>query len=168
MDVTRDNNQSGVWRTRVTDLLLIFREALQVLAPVVKKAGINYEDDLAYDDWDNIAQSLYTNIVERSVRSAAGLDEDLTLPSYAMLYERYEQNALILVLHPRHASAEPVVFHSFASRQGSFDTVVGVVLTGNRRTEGVPLWEAPAAGARFGLLLRYSGEPPMEEIGVLI
>jgi len=164
----RDNNQSGVWRTRVTDLVLIFREALQVLAPIAKKARINYEDDLAYDDWDNIAQCLYSNIVERSVRSAAGLNEDLTLPSYAMLYERYEQNALILVLHPTNASAERVVFHSFASRQGAFDTVVGVVLTGNKRKVGVPLWEAPATVARFGLLLGSSGWPPIEEIGVLI
>ena len=94
MDATRDNKESGVWRTRVTDLVFIFREALQVLAPVVRKAQINYEDDLAYDDWDNIAQNLYSNIVERSVRFATGLDGDLSLPSYAMLYETYEQNAL--------------------------------------------------------------------------
>jgi hypothetical protein len=53
----------NTWNTSVTELLLIFRGALLAIIPWLEKAKIKWKEGEAYDDWDNIVESLYKNIV---------------------------------------------------------------------------------------------------------
>lgn len=51
------------WKTSVTELIAIFRGALLAIIPWLEKAKIKWKEGEAYDDWDNIVESLYSNIV---------------------------------------------------------------------------------------------------------
>jgi hypothetical protein len=51
------------WKTSVTELIAIFRGALLSIIPWLQKAKIKWKEGEAYDDWDNIVESLYANIV---------------------------------------------------------------------------------------------------------
>ena len=153
MEVSSSEGTPGVWRTDMTYLLGVFREALQVLVPVVRKARIDHEQEFAYDDWDDIAQNLYRNIVERSARSAIGLTDDLELPQYDTLFDAYTQAAMVVMRAPDIQSAGHVVFHSFASRNELFDTTLGVAVDESyQRTAGFREWRADTV--QFALLYR--------------
>jgi hypothetical protein len=112
-----------VWRTTIDQLLLIFRDALRALVPHVEKARIEWRDGSSYDDWDEIAQTLFNKIVVSSLLWAMPEDErgHCQLPDYNMTYTSYAGKTVIIV---NCASAERrLVFHSFATTIDPFDTV---------------------------------------------
>src|SRR5437867_12662524 len=83
------------WLTTVNDLMAILRRALLAIAPVMEEAHIHLEEGKAYDDWDELAQTLYKNVVVRSVQWSEGLDLQLRMPAYDMLYAHYLQFAYV-------------------------------------------------------------------------
>lgn len=126
------------WVTTVDQLMLIFRDALRVLAPHIERARIEWRDGSAYDDWDEIAQVLYEKIVVVSVKWAIPEDEreGCHFPDYNMTYESYADRTVIVV--NRELSGERLVFHSFTTDKEPFDKAracrvdrVGRVLSGN-------------------------------------
>ena len=54
---------SNSWKTSVTELIVILKGALLAIIPWLEKAKIKWKEGEAYDDWDNIAESLFKNIV---------------------------------------------------------------------------------------------------------
>jgi hypothetical protein len=160
-----------MWNTTLTELLEVFHDALCAVAPILERAQIPYQEHLAYDDWDNIAQCLFTNIVEHSVASATQVvsDGQLQLPRYATLYGDYSQNALILVDDASSAVPSSVVFHSFVERETMFDTAVGVEVESNMRTATSKRREIPIGRARFSVYVRtVDGPRTMEQLTVAL
>src|SRR5947209_1121998 len=102
-----------VWQTTVDQLMLVFRDALRALVPHVEKAKIEWRDGSAYDDWDEIAQTLYEKIVVASLLWARPEDERerWQLPDYNMTYSSYIGKTVIAV--NRASTNERLVFHSF-------------------------------------------------------
>ena len=149
---------NGVWHVTVSELAELLREALRAVAPIAARAQIPYGEETAYDDWDNIAQCLYNNIVVRSVRFARGMDQSVILPNYAMLYERFDAfDAIIQVTDPSKTVGGPIVFHSFVTRDQPFDTVRGVKLQDDHETATSQRFEGSAATVGFSLLVRRGG-----------
>ena len=76
-----------VWRTSVTDLLEIFHDSLVALVPQMQRARIGWRNGVAYDDWDEIAETLFGKIVVASLQWS--LPEEtpiLNVPKYNTWY----------------------------------------------------------------------------------
>lgn len=112
------------WSTSVDELVRIFRDALAVVAPVLQRAQIHSDDLRAYDDWDEIAQALFDNVIVRSIRASSEASDDINLGRYATLGSR-PGNSPILVVRGR-SGDEWKEFHSIVSRQSPFDTVEAI------------------------------------------
>ena len=112
-----------IWRTTVDQLLLEFRDALRALVPHVEKVRIEWRDHSAYDDWDEIAQTLYDKIVVSSLLWALPEEERerCQLPDYNMTYSSYAGKTVITVNHD--STTARLVFHSFATEKDPFDKV---------------------------------------------
>lgn len=110
----------GAWQTSVGELLLIFREALEVLLPVLRKAKIPIGVHPGTDAWDEISETLFSQIVGEAIRWSLATDQAdaFELPRYEMDYTNYRRfGGLILannvkLTHPRGMS---YIFHSFRS-----------------------------------------------------
>jgi hypothetical protein len=159
------------WNTTLNELLEVFRSALRAVAPVLERAQIRHQEHLAYDDWDNIAQCLFANIVERSVASASQVvaGRQLQFPDYATLYTDYSQSALILVSDAAADVPRPMLFHSFVGREDIFDTAVGVEVESDMRTPKPDRREIPIERARFSVYIRTAaGQTTLEQLTVLL
>lgn len=78
---------SNNWKTSVTELLAIFRGALLSIIPWLEKAKIKWKEGEAYDDWDNIAESLYSNIVCSSLTGEVA--SEYRIAKYNFNYDDY-------------------------------------------------------------------------------
>jgi len=78
---------SSNWKTSVTELLVIFRGALLAIMPWLDKAKIKWKEGEAYDDWDNIAESLYANIVCSSLTGE--ISSEYRIAKYNFNYDDY-------------------------------------------------------------------------------
>jgi len=78
---------SNSWKTSVNELLSIFRGALLSLIPWLEKARINWKEGETYDDWDNIAEALYENIVCSSLTGEVTLEYKIA--KYNFNYDDY-------------------------------------------------------------------------------
>lgn len=128
-----------VWPTTPDDLMGILRQALLALAPVMEEAHIPLEEGSAYDDWDEVAQTLYKNVVVRSIQWSEGLDLQLRMPAYDMLYDDYSQFAYVAVKDGRSGPGSQLAFHSFVpGARRRFDTVrcIGVSNDGRALDRG--------------------------------
>lgn len=112
-----------VWQTTVGQLIVVFRDALRALIPHVERVRIEWRDGSAYDDWDEIAQTLYEKIVVSSLLWAMPEDdrERSQLPDYSTTYASYAGKTIIAV--NRTSTEERLVFHSFATEKDPFDKV---------------------------------------------
>ncbi len=106
----------------VDDVLLNFREALAALVPMAERAGIGWRRVDAYDQWDNIAGSLFSGLVEEPLRQLVpdAERERFALPAYDLLVEKCESSAMIEVLLSGDSRAR--LFHAFETRDMPFDT----------------------------------------------
>jgi hypothetical protein len=138
-----------IWRTSVTDVLLIFRDALRALVPHVTRAHIQWREGTAYDDWDEIAQVLYEKIVVSSALWALPEHERSTaeFPVYNMTYDSYAGKAVIIV--NEESDSERLVFHSFATQDRPFDRVRSRVVDAEGNAHGDEFVFVPADTATY-------------------
>ena len=64
-----------------TEIILTFRDALVALSPVLSKLDL-IESSSGYDDFDELAESLWEILVVRSLMWKYGLDSPPSLPRY--------------------------------------------------------------------------------------
>lgn len=136
------------WRTTVTDAVLIFRDALRSLVPHVTRARIEWREGVSYDDWDDIAQTLFDKIVMASV--LWGLPEEersgTVLPVYDVMCDSYVDKSVIVV---NAATGERLVFHSFATHDEPFDMVRARRVDGQGRVVSNEFVIVPCDAANF-------------------
>ncbi len=111
---------SNIWKTSVSELLTIFKGALLAIIPWLEKAKIKWKEGEAYDDWDNIADSLYRNIVCSSL--TGGVTSDYPIAKYNFHYEDYSLVDFIQVKSERY-SDKYLVFVAFQSISASLDSI---------------------------------------------
>jgi hypothetical protein len=111
--------------TSVTELLVIFRGAMLAIIPWLEKAKIKWRDDEAYDDWDNIAESLYQNIVVSSLIGEVISEHNIA--KYNFIYDNY---ALInhIKITVNNMPEKAYVFVALQSINSPFDCVKASVL----------------------------------------
>ena len=88
-----------MWKTSITKLIYIFRESLINLIPTLEKARISWKTKEAYDDWDEIAETLFKNIVIRSIQfhKEIGEEKELKVPKFDFRYDNYLEMSFIEV-----------------------------------------------------------------------
>lgn len=111
---------SNNWKTSVTELLAIFKGALLAIIPWLEKAKIKWKEGEAYDDWDNIADSLYRNIVCSSLTGEVA--SDYSIAKYNFHYEDYSSIDFIQVKSERH-SDKYLAFVAFQSISTPLDSI---------------------------------------------
>ena len=149
------------FRTTVHDLMLNFRDALAALTPYMDRAKIPWRDEEAYDDWDDICQAVYRNMVLRTIQFSIGYQDSLTIPEYGTVYPYYGKKSFIEVAESRPQLTEYKGFVGFSTLKCSFDQVryqrVASDLNAVGETELIPL-----ANATFTFILnREIGERKM-------
>lgn len=159
---------TGFWRSTVTQLLGVFRRALCSLIPSVTDARIPWRDDEAYDDWDEIAEVLYRNIVVRTLQHAEECGEGVELPPFDTVIQCYADVDVIEVFNKSHNSDGPLVFVGLSTRDQPFDTVKAVVVSKDLDVRDSTLHYVPLSSCTFGLLRRGTKGERKEvfEIGV--
>jgi hypothetical protein len=126
------------WATSVHNLVLNFRDALVALTPYMDRANIGWRDEEAYDDWDEVAQSLYKNMVIRSVLFSIE-DDGLTMAEYDMVYTSYEDKSFIEVVGNTPQENEYLSFVGFSTLEHPFDQVRYQLVSGpDLRAAGSP------------------------------
>ncbi|MFO7575176.1 MAG: hypothetical protein R6W67_08470 [Bacteroidales bacterium] len=111
---------SNKLKTSVTDLVVIFRGALLAIIPWLEKAKIKWEDGEAYDDWDNIAESLYKNIVCSTLTGEVA--SEYKIAKYNFNYNNYTSMNYIEVKY-KDKSEKTFVFVAFQSNSSLLDSV---------------------------------------------
>jgi len=82
---------------QVTQLLDVLRSGLAALVPVVERLAIPWTDGDAYDDWDQIASTLYEQLVVNTCRSAIEVGDMVDFARYDMIHPSYEPLAHFVV-----------------------------------------------------------------------
>ncbi len=113
------------WKTTVTDLLVIFQGALISIIPWLEKAKIKWEDEEAYDDWDNIAESLFKNIVCSSLTGE--ILAEYKIAKYNFKNDDYSTLNLIEVKNNDNPEKK-FVFIAFQSNSSPMDSIKVAVL----------------------------------------
>jgi hypothetical protein len=146
------------WTTSVRNLILNFRDALAILTPYMDKAKIGWRDQDSYDDWDEIAQSLYKNMVLRSILFSIERKEGIITPEYGMIYPSYEDKSFIEVI----GSTSPLdgyqVFVGFSTLEQPFDQITYQQVSGvGLRAIGEPACLRLAEANFMSIVNRESG-----------
>lgn len=146
------------WKTSVDELISIFRTALVALLPSMEKAHIAWREGEAYDDWDEITQSLYRNIVGRSLQSVFDNDFDLDdlLPKYNMKLLSYKERHILKIA--RSAPVDSNAFVGLSSTEEPFDTVDFICIDSKGEPRGNIL-RIPLEKASFEFLYWSRKEP---------
>ncbi|ACP21007.1 hypothetical protein Aasi_1725 [Candidatus Amoebophilus asiaticus 5a2] len=111
---------SNNWKISVSELLDIFREVLLAVIPWLEKAKIKWKEGEAYDDWDNIAEALYKNIVCSSLTGEVAFK--YTIAKYNFNYDDYASIDFIEV-RSKDNSEKKFAFVSFQSSFSPLDSV---------------------------------------------
>ncbi len=98
-----------------------FRSALGELVPYAERAAIGWRREDAYDEWDEIASSLYKGLVQEPLRwqLPESERESFELPPYDLLLKRYTTHSVVEVVVPGATGTR--IFHAFATRHTPFD-----------------------------------------------
>lgn len=121
------------WKISINELLSIFRGALIAIIPWLEKAKIKWKEGEAYDDWDNIAESLYRNIVCSSLTGEVA--PEYSIAKYNFHYEDYSFTDFIQVRSGSYLDKN-FVFVSFQSNSSPFDAVKVVELNKSNKIVG--------------------------------
>jgi hypothetical protein len=111
---------SNNWKTSVLELLTIFRGALLAVIPWVEKAKIKWKEGQAYDDWENISESLYKNIVCSSLNGEVA--SEYRIARYNVIYDDYASINFIEVRN-RNNFQRKFAFVGFQSDFSPLDSV---------------------------------------------
>ena len=148
------------WTTTVTELMFVFRDSLRALVPCAERLKMPWRDAEAYDDWDNIAEALYRNMVINSIEYWAWTTADATLvvPNYDLRYPTYADKSFIEVAQPVPDPGFYHIFLAFRTVEDPFDTV-SYQVSGEDLAIAAVLCESPAESAEFRFVWRKeSGE----------
>jgi hypothetical protein len=113
---------------------------------------IGWRDNEAYDDWDDIASTLYKNIVERSIRYAVGVSANTKLPPYDTQISSYADCSYVSVEH-EDFECHNLAFVRFSTRNRPFDSVACAAIDNARLTDPKYLF-LPLHECEFRLLVR--------------
>lgn len=113
---------SNCWSTTVTELVSFFKGALTATIPWLEKAHIPWKEPYAYDDWDNIASTLYNNIVCKSLMPE-GMDAH-PVAQYDLRYTHYRNLSFILI----HDADRRLAFIGFKSKVQPLDSIEAAIL----------------------------------------
>jgi hypothetical protein len=118
-------NKEETWATTVTEVLMIFRDGLAALIPTMERAKLSWREGEAYDEWDEIAQSLFKSIVITALQWGLTQDEytDVCVPAYGTLYDNYSEFSFLELTDESTDSEDHLLFHSFGSREHPLDTI---------------------------------------------
>lgn len=108
------------WKTSVTELLAIFKGTLLAIIPWLEKAKIKWKEGEAYDDWDNIVEALYKNIVCSSLNGE--IASEYAIAKYNFDYDDYTLIDFIEVRSKTY-SEKKFVFVGFQSDFSPLDSI---------------------------------------------
>jgi hypothetical protein len=108
------------WNTSVTELIRIFRGALLSIIPWLEKAKIKWNEGEAYDDWDNIVESLYLNLVCSTLNGEVSVENNIA--KYNFTYSDYTTINFIEVKRKGN-SEKRYIFVAFQSGFSPLDSV---------------------------------------------
>lgn len=149
-------NNNETWVTSIQFLIQTFRDTLAALCPYMEKVQIRWRLEEAYDDWDEIAQCLFNNMVLRTIRfSGRGL-EDLTLPDYGTVYDSYSGKSFIEVMDNTIKTRS--VFVGFSTLTAPFDQVMCQAISTVDYKKTGPIIHLPYDQAKFSLLFQKDNE----------
>jgi hypothetical protein len=155
------------WATSVRDLVLNFRDALAALTPYMDRVKIGWRDAEAYDDWDEIAQGLYENMVLRSILYSIGQEEGLSTPEYGMVYPSYQEKSFIEVGGDASPRGKFRVFVGFSTLEHPFDQVRYQLVSGlDLRAAGNPTC-IPLGDANFVFIVN-KGDQDRERLSDIL
>jgi hypothetical protein len=155
------------WETSIEELIRLLSECLAVIAPVLRKAHIKSEPPNTYDDWDRVAEALYSSVLVDALENAnLGVDAS-NLPRYGFEIDNYSVLSFVGLL-PTNPGAPALAFKEFRSETDPFDTARFAVLDEAGRNTGDT--ERPVAECRFRLLLRSTdgSRRTIDQISVLL
>lgn len=136
----------------VSSILLNFRAALLALIPLVERLGIPWQRPDAYDEWDDIASTLFEKLVVEVFRWSLPEDaqEEFHVPSYDLLLPSYSGMSTVEVVHP---SLEPGrwLFHAFGTNKEPLDVIEVRGLSADGKTLAEELATCSVEGAVFCL-----------------
>ena len=118
----------------VAELVIIFSDCLRSLTSHVTKVGIEWEEGKNYDDWDAIAQALYSAIVGATIAYTVEGKGFKKLAPYALIMPDYSQLSFLSCVQ----SKQRLAFLRLERSERPFDTAVFLELdsegkpTGNR------------------------------------
>ncbi len=151
----------------VHDLMLNFREALSALTPFMDRIRIGWRDAEAYDDWDEIAQALYKNMVLQSVLFSTEPANDFSTPQYGMAYPAYDDKSFIEVESHTLQFSGQLVFVGFSTLERFFDQVRCQPVSGPAfRALGEPVC-LPLEGVHFRFVVN-KGNGELEHLSTII
>jgi hypothetical protein len=133
----------------VTSLMVVFADCLRALTPHVSKVGITWKDGEAYDDWDAIAQSLYTGVVNNTIAYCVEGKGFRALTPYGLVRPDYGDCSYLFGTDLGHSAP----FLYLEGKDKPFDTAVFVKLD----LAGKPMKEMlrkPLTDCRLVALLR--------------
>jgi hypothetical protein len=158
------------WATSVHILVLNFRDALVALTYYMDRAKIGWRDEAAYDDWDEIAQSLYKNMILRSVQFSLESEEGLITPDYGTALPSYEDMSFVEVVAKKSQSDGYLVFIGFSTLVHPFDQVRCQPVSGfDLRVTGDPFcMQLKEAQFEFIICKRNRGRERLSDIMVRV
>lgn len=105
--------------------ILNFGQALAAVVPVFERAGVPWKRPDAYDDWDAVANAVFSALVTEDLRYRLPehLRETFALAPYDMLLPTYRDTDTIEIVSGEHVDGERCVFHALGTEKEPFDTV---------------------------------------------
>lgn len=103
----------------ISTIVLNFRDALRAMVPIAERVGIPWRDGESYDEWDGIAQALFSALVVAVVPWPDGRERKFA--EYDMRYENYGGLRRIVVRTP--SAMELHTFVAFSTREAPFDSI---------------------------------------------
>ena len=138
----------------VRSLLETLRDALTALVPMAEHAGIAWREGEAYDDWDDLASTLYEVFVVRPISTAADASSGaLPLAPYDLRLPTYEQHSALIM---RWEVDSAFFFNKLLADDGVFGSAEALPVALDGRLLGLESVVVPIASVPWGLLRRYS------------
>jgi len=109
------------WHSSISDIMMNFRNALISIVPQLEVVHIGWKDDEQYDDYDNIAECLFENLVTRNLK----YNTDLVLTGYGFVKEDYKRKSYIAINIPE---IGVVPFIQFKTVNEAFDNIEIAIL----------------------------------------
>jgi hypothetical protein len=114
-------NETGVYVASVDELIDVFRQGLLALIPVAERAQVTWRYPDAYDDWDELAESLYGVFVGHPAGRPPNTPESYPLAPYDYYIRSYAEFSWIEFDSPD--AGDSAAFVGLRSDAEPFDTL---------------------------------------------